>query len=89
LRHCDLASRPGAYQFDGSARPVIIGLYFLEKVQHMLCAVGRPYRQQMMIGLLEGAAATHSDEPGISLLWQYHSSVPAHSSINKISDSFL
>jgi hypothetical protein len=42
----------------------------------MLCAIGRPYRKQMMIGVLEGAAATQSDEPDVSLLWQYHSSVP-------------
>jgi hypothetical protein len=50
-------------------RPVVIGLHFLEKVQHMLCTIGRPYRKQMMIGVLEGTAATHSDEPGVSLLW--------------------
>jgi hypothetical protein len=68
LRHCDLASRPSARQFDGSMRPVVIGLHFLEKVQHMLCAIGRPYRKQMMIGVLEGTAATHRDEPGVSLL---------------------
>jgi hypothetical protein len=69
LRHGDLASRPGANQFDGSLRPVVIGLHFLEEVQHMLCAIGRPYRKQMMIGVLESTAATHSDEPGVSLLW--------------------
>jgi hypothetical protein len=43
----------------------------------MLRAIGCPYRKQVMIGVLEGAAATHCDEPGISLLWQYHSLVPA------------
>jgi hypothetical protein len=30
LRHCDLASRPSARQFDGSMRPLVIGLHFLE-----------------------------------------------------------
>jgi hypothetical protein len=30
LRHCDLASRPSARQFDGSMRPVVMGLHFLE-----------------------------------------------------------
>lgn len=45
----------------------------------MLGAIGRPYRKQVMIGVLEGAAATHSDEPGVSLLWQYHSLVPTRS----------
>jgi len=69
LRHRDLAPRPGAHQFDGSTRPVVIGLFLLEEVQHMLCAIGRPDRKQAMVGVLEGAAATHSDEPGVSLLW--------------------
>ena len=59
----------GARQFDCSMGPLVIGLHFLEEVQHMLCAIGRPYRKQMMIGVLEGAAATHRDEPGVSLLW--------------------
>ena len=30
LSHCNLTSRPSASQFDGSTRPVVIGLYFLE-----------------------------------------------------------
>src|SRR5689334_17254643 len=45
LCHPDLAARPGARQFDGSTRPVVIRLHFLEEVQHMLCTIGRPYRQ--------------------------------------------
>jgi hypothetical protein len=69
LHHWDLASRPSAPQFDGSLRPVVIGLHCLEEAQHMLCASGRPDRKQMMIGVLEGPAATHRDEPGVSLLW--------------------
>ncbi len=75
LGHPDLAARPGTGQFDGSTRPVVIGLHFLEQVQHMLCTIGRPYPQQAMIGVREAAAATHSDEPGVPLLWQYHSLV--------------
>jgi hypothetical protein len=73
LRHRNLTSRPSTCQIDGSTRPVVIGLHFLKEVQHMLCAIGRPYRKQVMIGVLEGTAATHSDEPGVSLLWQDHS----------------
>jgi len=38
-------------------------------VQYMLCAIGRPYRKQAMIGVLEGATAAHSDEPGVPHLW--------------------
>jgi hypothetical protein len=30
LSHRNLTSRPSASQFDGSTRPVVIGLYFLE-----------------------------------------------------------
>jgi len=38
-------------------------------VQHMLCAIGCPYRKQVMIGVLQGTAATPGDESGVSLLW--------------------
>jgi hypothetical protein len=69
LRHRDLASRPSTSQFDGSTRPIINRLHFLEKVQHMLCAIGCQYRKQVMIGVLEGTAATYGDEPGVALLW--------------------
>ena len=69
LRHRDFAARPGLRQFDGSTRPIVIGLDFLEQVQHMLCASGCPFRKQVMIRVLEGAAAPQSDEPGVSLLW--------------------
>jgi hypothetical protein len=68
LRHRDFATRPGTRQFDGSTRPVVMGLYFLEEMQHMLCTISRPYRKQVMIGVLESTAATHSDEPGVPLL---------------------
>jgi hypothetical protein len=30
LRHCNLTSRPSASQFDGSTRPIVIRLHFLE-----------------------------------------------------------
>jgi hypothetical protein len=68
LRHRDFTSRPGTSQFDGSTRPIVIRLHFLEQLQHVLCTIGRPYRKQAMIGVLEGAAATHRNEPWVSLL---------------------
>jgi hypothetical protein len=43
-------------------------LYFLEQMQHMLRAIRCPYRKQMVVGVLESAAAPHSNEPGVSLL---------------------
>ncbi len=67
LSHRNLTARPSASQFDGATRPVVMGLHVLEEVQHMLGAIGRPDRQQVMIGVLESAAATHRDEPGIPL----------------------
>jgi hypothetical protein len=69
LGHRNLTLRPSARRFDGLTRTFVIGLHFLKQVQHMLCAIGCPYRKQVMIGVLKGAAATHSDEPGVSLLW--------------------
>jgi hypothetical protein len=38
----------------------------------MLCAIGCPYRKQVMIGVLESAAATDSDESRIALFRQDH-----------------
>jgi len=43
LRHGGPAARPGTSHFDGSPRPVVIRLHFLEEVQHMLRAIGCPY----------------------------------------------
>jgi hypothetical protein len=68
-RHCDLTSCPRARQLDGPLRSIVIGLHFLEEVQHMLGAIGRPDRKEMMVGVLEGTTATHRYEPGVSLLW--------------------
>jgi hypothetical protein len=69
LRHSNFTSGPSARQFDSSTRPVIIGLQLLEQMQHMLGAIGCPHRKPVMIGVLEITTATHSDEPGVPLLW--------------------
>src|ERR1051325_6009492 len=54
-RHADfhrlLRLRPGLH------RQLHRQLHFLEEVQHMLCAIGHPYRKQVMIGVLEGTAS--------------------------------
>jgi hypothetical protein len=69
LSHCNLAACPSARLFDGAARTVVSGLGLFEEVQHVLCAIGCPYRKQVMVGILEAAAAPQCDEPGVSLLW--------------------
>jgi hypothetical protein len=69
VRHCDLTTGPRARQLDGPLRSIVIGLHFLEEVQHVLCAIGRPDGKEMMIGVLEGTTATHSNKPGVSFLW--------------------
>ena len=79
LRHGDLAARPGACRVDSAPRPVVIGLHFLEEVQHLLRAVSCPLREQVMVVVCQCSPAPLSDEPGVALLWQYHPLVPARS----------
>jgi hypothetical protein len=38
----------------------------LEVVQHVLRAIGRPHCEEVVIVILEAAAATHGDESGVS-----------------------
>ena len=66
LSYGDLAARPSTRLFDRPSRTVVPWARFLEEVKHVLGAVGRPYREKTMIGVLKPATSTHSDEPGIS-----------------------
>src|SRR5262249_12943947 len=68
LRHRDLTPRPGTRLFDRSARTVVTGLRLLEEVQYVLRAIRRPHGKKAMIGVLQGAAATHGNKPGVSFL---------------------
>ena len=72
LGHRHLASCPGTRQLDRPSRTVILGPRLLEVVQHVLRAVGRPQREQVMIVVREAAAATHGDEPRVPDLGQDH-----------------
>ncbi len=65
LGHRDLTPRPSAPQLDRLARTVVPGSRLLEEVQHVLRTIGRPHCEKAMIGVLEGAATTHGDEPGV------------------------
>jgi hypothetical protein len=68
LSHRNFTSRPGTRQLDCSARTVITRSRLLEEVQHMLGAVGSPYRQQVVMRIQQRATATNSYEPRISFL---------------------
>jgi hypothetical protein len=69
----DFTARPGATQVDRPARTVVLRPGVLEMMQHMLRAVGRPHREEVVIVVAEGPAATHGDEPGIPDLGEDHS----------------
>ena len=74
LRHRALAPRPGTRRFDRPARALVPGARLLEEVQDVLRAIGRPHGKKAMIGVQEGAAATHGDEPGIPVPGEDHRS---------------
>lgn len=65
LSHGDLPPRPSTGLFDRLARAVVMRAHALEQMQDVLGAIGRPGGQQVMIGVLQGAAAAQGDEPGI------------------------
>ena len=62
LGHGDLAARLGARQLDGSTRPIVIGLRFLEEVQHMLRARDSQQGRSPVVGIGERAPAADRDE---------------------------
>jgi hypothetical protein len=68
----DLASRPRTPKVDRTSRTIVPGLGLLEVVEHVLRAVSRPDRQEVMIVVLEAAAATQGDEPRIPDLGEDH-----------------
>src|SRR6266542_2808702 len=69
----DLTPRPGTPQIDRPTWAVVPRPCLLEVMQHMLRAVGRPHREEVVIVVLEAAAATQRDEPGIPDLGEDHS----------------
>jgi hypothetical protein len=72
LAPCDLTPRPDASKVDRASRTVVLGPRLLEVVEHVLRAVSRPYGEEVMILVLEAAAATHGDEPRIADLGEDH-----------------
>jgi hypothetical protein len=62
----DLIPRPDTPEVDRPTWTVVLRPCLLEVVEHALRAVSRPPREQTMIVVLEGPAATYRDEPRIS-----------------------
>ena len=50
----DLTPRPRTTELDRPTWTVVLRTHLLEVVQHVLRAVGRPYREQTMIAVLRG-----------------------------------
>ena len=73
LRHGDLTSCPCAREVDGTSRTVVVRPRLLEVVEDVLGAVGGPQREQVVVVVLEGAAATQGDEPRVADLGEDHS----------------
>ena len=68
----DLTPRPGTPEVDRPTWTVVLRPYLLEVGQHVLRAVSGPHLEKTMILVLEGAAATHGDEPRIPDLGEDH-----------------
>ena len=68
----DLAPRPGTPEVDRPTWTVVLGSGLLESVQHVLRTVGSPQREETMIVVFQGPAATHGDEPPIPDLGEDH-----------------
>ena len=68
----DLTPRPSTPEVDRPTWTVVLRPCLLEVVQHVLRAVGRPDREETMMVVSEGPAATHSDEPRIADLGEDH-----------------
>src|SRR4029078_2346409 len=72
----DHTPRPGTPEVDRAAWAVVLRSGPLGMVQHVLRAVRRPDREQTMIVVLEGPAATDRDEPRIPDLGEDHQVAP-------------
>ena len=76
LRHRDFPARPGTRLLNRPAGTVVSGLHVLKEMEDVLRAIRRPNGQQAMMGILEGTAAPHGYQPGVSVLAENHLSIP-------------
>lgn len=66
----DVTPRPRTPEVHRPPWTVVLRPCPLEVVQHLLRAISRPHREQVMIVVLETAAASHGDEPSIpTFIW--------------------
>lgn len=72
VAHPYLAPNPGVRFLDRSAGSMVVGSNVLEMMEHMFCAVGRPNGQEVVVGIQQSAAATHSDQSGVALRREDH-----------------
>lgn len=68
LGHFDLAPHPRSNHLNRLSGPRVVELRLFKIVQNVLCAIGRPKRQQPVIGIRECAPSTNGDEAGVTLL---------------------
>lgn len=79
----DLTPRPGTPEVDGPTWTVVLRPGLLKMVQHVLGTVSRPHREQTMIVVLEGPAATQGDEARITDLGEDHQVGPSRSCVRQ------
>src|SRR5262245_48444568 len=72
LHHRDLTAHPGAGVLDRFAWSWVLGLNRLEQVKDVLCAQRGPQREELMIRISEGPAATTRDEARVPNLREDH-----------------
>jgi hypothetical protein len=72
LSHRDLAPPRGARPLNRLARTFVRGLPPVEGVEYAPGAMGRPQGKKLMVGVPQGAAAAHGDEPGVPALGEDH-----------------
>ena len=68
----DLTARPGTPEVYRPTRAIVLRTRLRKVVQHVLRAIRRPYREEMMVVVLERPATTYGDETGIANLGQDH-----------------
>jgi hypothetical protein len=72
LGHPDFAARPCPKLLDRLAGPRVRGLHRLEEVKDVLCARGRPQRQEAMVGVRERPPTADRDEAGVAVFREDH-----------------
>ena len=80
VTHLQLAANPSARCLYRATGSTIVRSDLLEVMKHMLCAVGRPKGQELVVAIRQSATAAHGNEPWITLRRQDHA---CHSSLRQ------